>query len=190
MNDQLLHTILPYRMHAVSIFNYALRLRTKWTDAPSMTIHVDGKQIMEGNLNAFTNPAIEAGLVHCRALLEFLGLCDRKGILSNIRDRRNGDIGIESFSNTSGPLLMVTPDAALQKYKGERNDAEKALLAVFHIANKGLAHTTQDLTDHPEHGELLEIASRGIPSLVVSYLYTPLGIAAPDYKITSRPRRD
>lgn len=141
-------------------------------------------------MNAFTNPAIEAGLVHCRALLEFLGLCDRKGILSNIRDRRNGDIGIESFSNTSGPLLMVTPDAALQKYKGERNDAEKALLAVFHIANKGLAHTTQDLTDHPEHGELLEIASRGIPSLVVSYLYTPLGIAAPDYKITSRPRRD
>ena len=42
---------------------------------PSMTIHVNGKRIMEGNLNAFTNPAIEAGLMHCRGLLEFLGLC-------------------------------------------------------------------------------------------------------------------
>jgi hypothetical protein len=189
MNDaQLLYEMLPYRMHAVSIFNYALQLRAKWTGAPSMTILIDGKQVMEGNLDAFTNPAIEAGLVHCRALLEFLGLCNRNGVLSNIRARRNGDVGIESFSNANGPLPMVTPDAALDKYKGERAEAERALLSIFHVANKGLAHTTQDLSDHPEHGTLLEIASRGIPSLVVSYLYTPLGIAAPGYKITSRPR--
>jgi BarA-like signal transduction histidine kinase len=31
-------------------------------------------QVIEGNALAFTNPAIEAALVHCRALLEFLGL--------------------------------------------------------------------------------------------------------------------
>jgi hypothetical protein len=75
MNDnRLLEELIPYRMHAVEILNYALRLRSIWSDAPAMTMHVDGKQVMEGNLNAFTNPAIEAGLVHCRALLEFLGL--------------------------------------------------------------------------------------------------------------------
>ena len=76
MNEtELLPKLIPYRMQAVDTLNYALRLRSSWSDAPSMTIHVDGKQCgMEGNLNAFTNPAIEAGLVHCRALLEFLGL--------------------------------------------------------------------------------------------------------------------
>jgi hypothetical protein len=62
------------------------------------------------------------------------------------------------------------------------------LLSIFHVANKGLAHTTTDLIDDPEHGKLFEIAIHGIPSLVVSYVYTPLGIPAPNYKITSRPR--
>jgi hypothetical protein len=187
---ELVKLFIPYRMEAISIFHYALSLRARWSDAPSMTMHVDGKQIMEGNLNAFTNPTIEAGLVHCRALLEFLGLCDRKGVLSNIPDRRKGkgDVGIESFSNANGPLPMVTPDAALGKYTGERAEAERALLSIFHVANKGLAHTTTDLIDDPEHGKLFEIAIRGIPSLVVSYVYTPLGIPAPNFKITSRPR--
>jgi hypothetical protein len=45
-----------------------------------------------------------------------------------------------------------------------------------------------DLVDDPEHGKLFEIAIRGIPSLVVSYVYTPLRIPAPNYEITSRPR--
>ena len=185
---ELTKLFIPYRMQAIAKFHYALSLRSNWSEVPSMTMHVDDKLVMEGNLNAFTNPAIEAGLVHCRALLEFLGLCDMKGVLSNIRGRKNGDVGIESFSNANGPLSMVTPDAALGKYTGERSEAERAFLSIFHVANKGLAHTTMDLVDDPEHGKLFEIAIRGIPSLVVSYVYTPLGIPAPNYEITSRPR--
>jgi hypothetical protein len=185
---QLLHELLPYRMYAVATLNRALQLRAKWSDAPSMTIYVDGKLEIEGNFDAFANPAIEAGLVHCRALLEFLGLCNRKGVLSNIERRRRGDVGIEHFRTADNHLKMVDPEAVLKRYEGGRTEAEKALLSVFHVANKGLAHITQDLRDHPEQGAFLEIASRGIPSLVVSYLYTPLGIPAPDYKITSRPR--
>ena len=72
-----------------------------------MTLYVDGKQIMEGNLNAFTNPAIEAGLVHCRALLEFLGLCNKNGTLCKIKKRRPSDVGIEHFKNADGPLKML-----------------------------------------------------------------------------------
>jgi hypothetical protein len=189
MNEtRLLYEILPYRLYAVAILNRALQLRAKWSDAPSMTIYVDGKLEIEGNFDAFANPAIEAGLVHCRALLEFLGLCNRNEVLSNIEKRRRGDVGIEHFKNAAGYLKIVDPEAVLKRYDGEQAEAEKALLCVFHVANKGLAHITQDLKDHPEQGALLEIASRGIPSLVVSYLYTPLGIPAPDYKITSRPR--
>jgi hypothetical protein len=36
---------------------------------------------------------------------------------------------------------------------------------------------------------LIEIASRGVPSLVISYVYTPLGLPAPNYKLT-HPQRD
>ena len=53
------------------------------------------------------------------------------------------------------------------RYDGSRAEAEKALLTVFHITNKGIAHFTEDFNDHPEHATLVEIASRGIPSLVV-----------------------
>jgi hypothetical protein len=187
-HERLLHKLLPYRMQAVATLNLALRLGSAWTDAPSMTIHADGKLVVEGNLDAFTNAAIEAGLVHCRALLEFLGLCEKRGFLANRTNRQPGDIGIEHFRNEGGPLRMVDPETVLSRYEGGRDEAEKALLSIFHVANKGLAHITQDLIDHPEYGTLLEIASRGVPSLVVSYLYTPLGIVAPNYKIVSRPR--
>ena len=61
-------------------------------------------------------------------------------------------------------------------------------MEVYRITNKGIAHVTEDLTDNPDHGRLIEIASSGVPSLVVSYLYTPLGLPAPDYEITHRPR--
>ncbi|MBO1908130.1 hypothetical protein J4G37_24975 [Microvirga sp. 3-52] len=189
MNEtELLQKHIPYRMQAVDTLNYALRLRSSWSNAPSMTIHVDGKQVMESNLNAFTNPAIEAGLVHCRVLLEFFGLCEKGGSLSNRKKRQPSDIGIEQFKNAAGPLKMVDPEMALSRYEGDKEEAEKALLTVFHITNKGLAHITADLAAHPAHARLLEIASRGIPALVISYLYTPLGLAAPNYKITSRPR--
>jgi hypothetical protein len=103
-----------------------------------MTIFVYGKLEIECNFDAFANPAIEAGLLHCRALLEFLGLCDRNSVLSNIEKRRRGDVGIEHFKNAAGHLKMVDPQAALKCYDGGLAEAEKALLCIFHLANKGL----------------------------------------------------
>jgi hypothetical protein len=73
---------------------------------------------------------------------------------------------------------MVNPDAALGRYPGGKEEAEQALLAVFQITNKGIAHVTEDIKDNPDHGRLIEIASRGVPSLVVSYLYTTKVITA------------
>jgi hypothetical protein len=128
-------------------------------------------------------------LVHCRALLEFLGLAADSGRIVNINRRRSSDIGIEHFSNASGHLSMVNPAIALSRYDGGKDEAEKALLAVFQITNKGVAHVTQDIKDNPA-GKLIEIASRGVPSRVVSYLYTPLGLPAPDYKLIHRMREN
>lgn len=185
--DRLLQEIIPYRMYAVSALNLATRLETEAEKPKAIEIYVDGKLRIEGNLFAFTNPAIEAGLVHCRALLEFLGLiANRHGRIVNVSGRRPTDVGIENFSNASGNLSMVSPEAVLARYDGGKEEAERALLAVFQITNKGIAHVTEDLLDHPEHGRLIEIASRGVPSLVVSYLYTPLGLPAPEYKLTHR----
>ncbi|UPJ41963.1 hypothetical protein IVB40_32590 [Bradyrhizobium sp. 40] len=185
--DRLLKEIIPYRMYAVSALSLASRLQAEADQPKALEIYIDGKLRIEGNLFAFSNPAIEAGLVHCRALLEFLGLtANRYGRIVNVSGRRPTDVGIESFSNAGGRLSMVSPEAALARYDGGKEEANKALLAVFQITNRGIAHVTEDLLDNPEHGRLIEIASRGVPSLVVSYLYTPLGLPAPDYKLTHR----
>lgn len=186
--DRLLHELLPHRMQAVATLNMALKLYATWGVAP-MTLYAGDKLVVEGNLLAFINPAIEAGIMHCRALLEFLGLCNDNGRLGNIsRQRRSTDVGIEHFSTSAGPLEKVTPANVLRLYPGPSDEAENALLAVFHVTNKGLAHVTKDLSENPGHGPLVEIASRGVPSLMVSYLYTPLGRPAPEYKLTTRPR--
>ncbi len=176
-------------MQAVATLNLAVRWRMEWEAPPPISIHIDGKLQIEGHLNAFTNPAIEAGLVHCRALLEFLGLsANKSGRIENIKRRQPSDVGIEHFSNAAGHLPMVDSCDALRRYDGGKEEAERALLAVFQITNKGIAHVTEDLIDKPEHGRLIEIASRGVPSLLISYLYTPLRLPPPDYKLTGRVR--
>ena len=185
---ELLEHLIPYRMRAVSALDHALRLRSQWETAPSMTMFVDGQLVLEGNLNAYTNPVIEAGLIHARALLEFLGLCEKNGTLANRENRRLGDQDIEHFRSDQGPLKKVDVECALARYKGGRSEAEKALLTIFRLTNKKLAHITENLLHSPKDLELTPIACRGINSLMVSYLYTPLGLKAPKYDVPSRPR--
>lgn len=186
MDEQKTLRLLDHRMQSVASLNWALGIRSQWDMAPPISVHIGGKLRLEGNLNAITNPMLEVGLVHCRALLEFLGLCDKAGSLSQIDKRRSSDVGIENFSNASGPLKKVTPEIAVSRYGGDQAEAEAALLKVFHLTNKGLAHSTTGMIDDPADADLIEIASRGVPSLVVSYFYTPLGLPRPDTRITTR----
>lgn len=184
-----LHKLIPYRLGAVSALALALKYRFRWDSPKPMEIYFDGELAIEGNSNGFINPAIESGLIHCRALLEFLGFCARNDSLQNISlPRRSDDIGIEAFSNALGALPVVKPSAAISRYSGDKAEAERAILAVFHATNKGLAHFTRSFDISLADATLIEIASRGVPALVISHLYTPLGLPAPEFKIQVRPR--
>jgi hypothetical protein len=142
---------------------------------------------MEGNLNAFTNPAIEAGLIHCRALLEFVGLGVKNGELTLLKKRKNDDdIGIEKIRN--GALQKLDPETVLASYGDKRDEANHALLTVFEVTNKGVAHITSYLNAHPEIGSRIEIASRFVPWLLINNLYKPLNLTIPEYEIAFRPR--
>lgn len=188
IDDQKMMRLLDHRMQSVATLRWAFDLRSSWTEAPSIAVYIDGKLTVEGNLDAITNPMLEVGLVHCRALLEFLGLCDSKGSIRQIKKRHKTDVGVEHFHNAAGPLKKVEPEVALSRYEGGRTEAEKALVAILHVTNKGIAHNTMDLIEGPEGARLIEIASRGVPALMVSYFYTPLGLQRPNSNITTRPR--
>ncbi|MEO6032719.1 MAG: hypothetical protein ABIP61_12595 [Burkholderiaceae bacterium] len=178
--------LIEYRMHAVAIGHLALRYTSAWEEVPAVQIYFDGEQVIEGKATAFTNSAIEAAIVHCRALLEFLGLGGKSQteLVERSARSRTDDQGVEHF----GDLKKVSIDAAVRPYPGSRHEAEGALAYVIYLANKGLAHTTSSFTMHDQGSHLLEIAFRGVPVLMVNNFYVPLGIRPPEYKVSGRKR--
>jgi hypothetical protein len=192
--DDVLNSLIPQRLDAIATLNLVLRLRAGWDAPKKMSIYFDDRLQITGSSSAFTNPVVEAGLVHCRALLEFLGLRVSRSDPTKLALRgpktQPDDWVIEDFANSVGPLPLVTPQQAVSKYKGDPIVAESALAGVLHTVNKGLAHITAGLLASATDINALEIASRGVPALVTSYLYTPLGLPAPTPSITSRPRDD
>jgi hypothetical protein len=73
VNDYL-SRLLPHRLNALSIAFLMLKFRLKWEESKPMQIFVDGSLQFEGLTTMFTNPTVEVGVLHARALLEFVGL--------------------------------------------------------------------------------------------------------------------
>ena len=127
--DDVLERWIPYRLQAVETLKFAWELTSNEAEQPRrLEVLVDGRVKLRGNVAAIANPMIEAGLIHARALLEFMGLCDLKGRLSQIRNRRKDDIAIELYSTAQAPLSMVSPDEVLRSYGGPPQEAEAAIL--------------------------------------------------------------
>lgn len=174
-------SLLEYRLRSLAIGHRALSLALTWDDVPSIDIYFDGKLGVTGKATAFTNAAIEAAIIHCRALLEFLGLGvgQSKELIEFKNRNRIDDIYIEHFTG----LSRLSIEKALIAYPGPSQDARDALAYVTYLANKGLAHTTSSFTKQDRGSELLEIAFRGVPSLIVNNFYVPLGLEPPPYQL-------
>lgn len=180
-------SLLKYRLQAIAIGHLALQYSVTWDEVPTIQILFDDKQVIEGKATAFTNGAIESAIVHCRALLEFLGLGGKSQTELVERARRsnnNDDIGIEHFPG----LSKLSVQQAMQAYPSPKAEAEAALAYVVYLANKGLAHTTSSFSKHDRGSELLEIAFRGVPFLMINNFYVPLAIEPPSYELQSRKR--
>ena len=182
-SDEYINIVIPYRMKAIDIFRIALRYELAWAAPKKLKMYFDEKLSVEGLSTAWTNPVIESGVMHCRACLEFLGLKEdtKNPLRLKARGRkREDDFGLEDWGL---PLLSV--EDAVTAYGGPKDEAERALACVIHCANKGVAHPTSGLIIVDDDRRLYEIAARGIPSLLIRHLYTPLGLPPPNYQITA-----
>jgi hypothetical protein len=177
--DEVLESWIPYRLQALETLKFAWDWVGESDEPRSIEVLCDGKVKLRGNVAAVANPMIEVGIIHARALLEFLGLCVNRGRLSQVARRRADDIAVEHYSTPSHPLEMVTPTAATASYSGPPDLAENSLIAVFEFANKGLAHVTSGLQHGKYTEQHLEIACRGIPVLLHNHLYAKLGKSVP-----------
>lgn len=191
--DDYIKTVLPYRMKAVDILNVALKYVMSWDKPQTMEISFGGKICIRGRSTGFTNPAIEAGLIHGRALLEFLGIkADSKDPYKLVQrsHRKPDDLVIEDFSGPNGPLQKLTVAEVTNAYPGPAAEAEGSLAALISCASKGIAHPTMGRVVNEPDLPRFEIASRGIPILTINAFYTRLGLPPPDYKIQATRRGD
>jgi len=189
--QEFIEQILPHRLDALATLHLVVRYVISWEEPKPMEIKFDKLLCIDGLSTAFTNPVLESGILHCRALLEFLGLkIDPKNHnkLVQRNSSRHGDLIIEDFSGPNGRLKPITVEEAVAYYKGDPSEAELAFACIIHLANKGIAHSTSGLIEYPDGWRLLEIASRGIPSLIVSRFYTPMCLQPPESKISQRKR--
>jgi hypothetical protein len=178
--DDVLEQWIPYRLQTIKTFQFAWNWVGDGDGQRELHVVMDGRAVIQGNVAALANPMLEIGLIHARALLEFLGLCTVKGRLAQVQKRRDGDITIEGYSTLECPLAMVSPGEALAIYEGPREEAESALVSIFETANKLVGHITDGTFSQVWTDRHLDIACRGIPALLQAYLYSKLGRDVPD----------
>ena len=177
--DEVLNLWIPYRLQALETLQFAWRWIGESEIPRRIEVFEEGHLRLQGNVAAIANPMIEVGVIHARALLQFLGLCAANGKLAQINKRRPDDIAVEHFSTPAVPLGIVTPIEAISAYRGPNDEAESALLAIFEFANKGIAHLTTEALSTEYTDRHLDIACRGIPVLLHNHLYAKLGMQIP-----------
>jgi len=176
--------IIPHRLGMVDIMHFALTKLTFETGPKPIELLVDGKLTVTGLSTVFSNPAIEAGIINARSLLEFLGLKIDGQDSTKLKQRhdrsKNDDIFIEDFTSHSKPLEKITVDDVKSYYEGPNDVAEKSLARIIHIGHKDIAHPTLGRPNSEDDYAMLEIAARGIRALTISFFFTKLGIAPPN----------
>jgi hypothetical protein len=97
--------IIPHRLSMIEIMLFALTEMRQTSKPKKMMVYVDDKPCFKGLETAFTNPAIEAGIINCRAMLEFLGLRLKNNSASELETRSSSNyednIHIEDFKKTA-----------------------------------------------------------------------------------------
>jgi hypothetical protein len=187
--QELLEKWIPYRLSSVVSGQIVVKHLINGIDLPkrSLKVYFDNKLKFTGTGAAFTNMAIETSLVHGRALLEFMGLkIDNvsdtvKEVEPNSRRRRSDDVGIEMLSGSNGPLPFVTLADLSCRWPGDEDQMHQAFKSFITVANKGLMHFTSN-KEQVDYRQLYIVLSE-IKALVVSHVYIPLELPAPELSI-------
>ncbi|PRE50287.1 hypothetical protein [Burkholderia multivorans] len=150
-----------------------------------MTISIEGvsEPVYRDRFVAFSGPVLLMAVVHCRFLLEFVGL-KVKGtppVLATAT-RRPSDIGIEHFKNPQGESLkLASPSIAGDL--GNETDVAQAWATVITVANQRIAHSTDsaklDDVDHTAVSDAINMALTTVPELVCRKLYDAMSETRP-----------
>lgn len=165
--------VIPQFVAEVRLALSALKLQVQHGPLAEIEIRVEQVEhpVHEGALMNYTQPVTSMGAIHCRYLLEFLGLksSGHPSVLSAIKDgprSRRGDLGIEAFRLKDGTALQRLSPAVVQTFPDPATVAN-AWTATIDFAGQRLAHPTDDFKlNGTDVTPLLEIAFATVPTVV------------------------
>lgn len=162
---------------------YAITELADEDENQSMKLYVNEELRLTGSTTTITNPMIESGIIHARALLQFMGLTIDPTDSTKLKERqysgRSDDLNIEDFSNGSEKLSTVTVQDVMDCYPGPEEEAEGSIARIIHVANKEIAHTTYGREISDDDYTMLEIGARGIRALITNFFFHKLGLSEP-----------
>lgn len=185
--EDYLTRLLPHRLDALAI---AVLMLNKWKEPKSMQILVDGRLQFEGSTTLFTNPILEIGVLHARALLEFIGLkANKEGLLLQVdpKKRDPDDAAIERVTGPTGALPLVSPEDVAAILPNNSGAAKHAIVNLIVAAHKGLAHTSATYFANPRNAQDILLALDLTQKLVEKHVYLPLGRQRPPVPVKARP---
>lgn len=180
---------IQYRLHTINLLEKILEELLKGADPQkekpfAFTL---GEIKIESDAAAYINSVSEAGLIHCRALLEFLGLKGKHGSPAKLTERgpklEPDDCFIEHLNYQGRNLKPVRISEVCARLSGPAGKVEESLATTCYWANKAITHMTYTLpTDH-ETLELLLNGAIGVQLLVLVFVYDALKLPCPGYKL-------
>lgn len=189
--EDYLTRLLPHRLDALAIAVRMLKFRLTWEEPKAMQIFVEGRLQFEGSTTLFTNPILEIGVLHARALLEFIGLKAKSGLLLQVdpKSRQRDDAAIERISGPAGALPLVSPEDVGALHPNNSEAAKRAIVKLIVAAHKGLAHTSATYFANPMNAHDILLALELTQKLVEEHVYLPLGRQRPPVPVEARMRK-
>ena len=182
--ERYIETMLPWRLRALSIARLMINFVKQYPEGGKCRCIIKGELTeLRGKSTAITNPSIEMGLIHSRALLEFLGLSITKTGSLIKANKQPDDINIESF----GGLRTVTREQALSCFTEDETRVESVFVQTVKAANKRIAHSTEVVGPMDEELDSYFTCFDAIPKLFRRYFYEPLERQFPNIEILFWP---
>lgn len=177
--DEVAKEWIPYRIDAVRGATWTMEMQTRVHGSEKMSISIRNKFEYDGYVGYFLQPMLEIGLVHARALLEFVGLYAKNGNLEQINRRRPNDIAIEHYSVDGRQLSMVTPTEICSYIDMPDVVVLWSLVGIIEQTNKNLAHvTTGEILNMAMHGQI-RCALNALPDVIERCFYNELRLENP-----------
>jgi hypothetical protein len=181
--DAMLDEHLPYRMQQVDGLCWATRLILNGPSNGEIGVVFDGRWVVRSHpYRILTNPLVEAGLLHCRVLMNFLGLrLDKKTLrLAPFEKPSEKD----DFSIVKLDLPAVTLAQIGQAPQEDPAHVLAACERTILSVNKGVAHFTDAATARSFANDA-NTCGETVLWLTEEFVYRKLGKPLPPYRVWS-----